>query len=551
MPPSEPDDRLQPPPDDSRPPRWSSPAPGRERAGAAAAGGSRYCLRCSHRLGALPTDTFQRPICPECRLPYNPANPETYATAPRQRWLFWLALAILLFINGCLTYIVILWMEQTDPASQLGSALFLAVPFSLGALLGYLTRPGVWGGVLLSIFAVLVLASVMFLIGLHGAFCFLTLGAFAVIPAVVGAVFGWALRRIFYRSAWDGRRYFFLLGLAALPFGVDQVERKLFPMDTDIAEVRTEAVFPAPPARVWDRIVFYEQVEREPSSWLLRFALPRPVRAEGSKAAVGDVQRCIYRHGHLVKVITERVHPERLAFRVAEHHLLIERNVTLLDGAFLLEPCAGGQTRVILTTRYQRHLRPAWMWEWVERRVVHALHGHVLEDMRCGVGEPSPPPAYPPPAKPTVLLSQPAPGVSLEKGGCRPSVPVIAFAPEGSFLPEESCPIFDLIGKTRVPPMRCPLCRADNDRGPNCRRCRADISLLFALEEQRSELLALARRCLADGQLEQARDLAERAAGLRHGEEARRLVAACHLLRHDFAAAWRCYPFPNPDADTR
>lgn len=53
--------------------------------------------------------------------------------------------------------------------------------------------------------------------------------------------------------------------------------------------------------------------------------------------------------------------------------------------------------------------------------------------------------------------------------------------------------------------MRCPVCRAENDRGPNCRRCRADLSLLFALEKQR------------------------------------RFQAIEHLLRRDFAGAWRYY----------
>jgi hypothetical protein len=37
---------------------------------------------------------------------------------------------------------------------------------------------------------------------------------------------------------------------------------------------------------------------------------------------------------------------------------------------------------VVLTTRYIRHLRPAWLWEPMERKIVHTLHGHVLEGMR-------------------------------------------------------------------------------------------------------------------------------------------------------------------------
>ena len=40
------------------------------------------------------------------------------------------------------------------------------------------------------------------------------------------------------------------------------------------------------------------------------------------------------------------------------------------------------QSRITLTTRYERKLPPAWIWEPIERKVIHTLHGHVLEGMR-------------------------------------------------------------------------------------------------------------------------------------------------------------------------
>src|SRR5262249_28586272 len=148
--------------------------------------------------------------------------------------------------------------------------------------------------------------------------------------------------------------------------------------------------------------VFYEEVHHDPP-WILKLALPRPVRAEGKKAAVGDVERCIYSNGHLVKVITECNQGERLAFRVAEQHIHFEPDVTLRDGAFLMEPPPDSQTRVVLTTRYQRHLRPEWMWGWMERKVVHTLHGHVLEGMKLRLAAPAP--ESPTPASPSQQLT--------------------------------------------------------------------------------------------------------------------------------------------------
>src|SRR5262249_29303059 len=94
--------------------------------------------------------------------------------------------------------------------------------------------------------------------------------------------------------------------------------------------------------------------------------------------------------------------------------------------------------------------------------------------------------------------------------------------------------------------MRCPVCRADNNQPPQCRRCKADLSLLFTLEGQRQDALASAARCLARAKLRRALALAEGAAALRREDDARRLLALLHLLRREFAEAWRYYASAAP-----
>lgn len=89
--------------------------------------------------------------------------------------------------------------------------------------------------------------------------------------------------------------------------------------------------------------------------------------------------------------------------------------------------------------------------------------------------------------------------------------------------------------------MRCPACKADNSQGPQCRRCKADLSLLFALEEQRGRMLAEARRCLRRGEWQAAVERAEAADWLRGDDESQQLAAVAHLLSRDFASAWQCY----------
>jgi hypothetical protein len=87
--------------------------------------------------------------------------------------------------------------------------------------------------------------------------------------------------------------------------------------------------------------------------------------------------------------------------------------------------------------------------------------------------------------------------------------------------------------------LRCPVCKADNSQGPLCRRCKADLSLLFTLEEQRQQALADARSAAAARDWPSFRHWARRADGLRRDDETRRLLAVAHLLHGDFVGALR------------
>jgi hypothetical protein len=89
--------------------------------------------------------------------------------------------------------------------------------------------------------------------------------------------------------------------------------------------------------------------------------------------------------------------------------------------------------------------------------------------------------------------------------------------------------------------MRCPICRADNDQGPQCRRCRADLSLLWTLEAQRRRALADAYGALAAGQPRRLLSLAVHAEALRRDEESAKLIVLGQLLGRDFATAWLTY----------
>jgi hypothetical protein len=89
--------------------------------------------------------------------------------------------------------------------------------------------------------------------------------------------------------------------------------------------------------------------------------------------------------------------------------------------------------------------------------------------------------------------------------------------------------------------MRCPVCKADNAKGPACRRCKADLSLLWDLEVRRETLLAAARLHLRNGEWRTAGDAAAAAGRLRTGADAGRVEAVARLLDRDFPGAWQAY----------
>jgi methylphosphotriester-DNA--protein-cysteine methyltransferase len=85
------------------------------------------------------------------------------------------------------------------------------------------------------------------------------------------------------------------------------------------------------------------------------------------------------------------------------------------------------------------------------------------------------------------------------------------------------------------------VCKAENQAGPACRRCKADLALLFRLDDQRQRAVREAVIHLRNGRIESALILLDAADHVQHTEETRQLRVVCHLLHRDYASAWRAY----------
>jgi hypothetical protein len=151
------------------------------------------------------------------------------------------------------------------------------------------------------------------------------------------------------------------------------------------AAVETCMVFAATPAQVWERLIFYEQVELRPPLHL-RLLLPAPIETVGPKSKVGDEARCLYEGGHLTKRITQVEPGLRYAFEVVEQSLAVGGGVRLAGGEYALRELEPGRVEVRATTHYRSPRRPRWAWRVIERAVCHAFHRHILRAMRRSLG---------------------------------------------------------------------------------------------------------------------------------------------------------------------
>ena len=148
-----------------------------------------------------------------------------------------------------------------------------------------------------------------------------------------------------------------------------------------MTSILTRMAFAAPPERVWNELMFYEQIDERPPLHL-RLLLPVPVGTDKTNVAVGAEVRCSYEGGHLVKRITE-IDPKRhYGFDIVEQTLAIGGGLTLSGGGYSLRELPYGHTEVAVTTRYTGGRRPGWFWRPVEAAVCHLFHRHLLAAMR-------------------------------------------------------------------------------------------------------------------------------------------------------------------------
>jgi hypothetical protein len=142
--------------------------------------------------------------------------------------------------------------------------------------------------------------------------------------------------------------------------------------------------FAASPERVWDGLIFFEQIAERPPLHL-RLLLPLPIRTEGRKSEVGDQVNCLYESGNLLKRVTRVERGRHYGFDLVEQNLAVGGGIRLLNGSYTLHALPDGSTEVEVETRYVSPWHPRWLWSPIEAAVCHLFHRHILSAMRSDV----------------------------------------------------------------------------------------------------------------------------------------------------------------------
>lgn len=281
---------------------------------------------------------------------------------------------------------------------EYGWSLFVATPFVVGAVAGFLTnkdgRSGAWHTIGICILTVLLSAAATMLFALEGVICLVL----ALPPAIVATTAGGLVGRAVALSRLKSRARSVGILVLLLPFlaGAESLQR-----DEPEFVVMTAVEIDAAPEEVWPHVVNFTELE-PPPEWVQATGIAYPIRARLDGEGVGAVRHCEFSTGAFVEPITAWEPGERLAFDVASQPVPMEEwspyntiHPPHLDGylrskrgEFRFVRLADGRTRLEGRTWYEVDMAPRFYWSVVVDTLIHRIHlsvlGHVRDEVESG-----------------------------------------------------------------------------------------------------------------------------------------------------------------------
>lgn len=275
----------------------------------------------------------------------------------------WLIGGLIGGLYGLVSRILFGLSVMSDLVSTLSIGFLVFVPLSIGAVAVFFSPDDervsykyALGAAFAAGLAFLMLALIFLLeIGI----CILMAAPFVLIAAVLGGVIMcWAIRQ-------RTRNYAYLGILLMLPYLLTPAEVRLIPAADSIRSVYTHITIDAPAETVWQHIIRVAEIQpAERPFHLLRLAgTPNALEATLDYEGVGGMRYATFDNGlAFLETITEWQPSARLAFTIAldsnadnpaPYNTIGGPTFAMLDATYQLEPLAGGQTRLHLTSTHR------------------------------------------------------------------------------------------------------------------------------------------------------------------------------------------------------
>ncbi len=277
-----------------------------------------------------------------------------------------------------------------------GSGLLLGAPvvsgFSTSLFYCRLRSPTVGGAVLATLVSFVISFGVIVGFAIEGLGCLIMALPLIVFPVSFGSAMGYAIGVALIRAK-DDHPALTSTGAAVLlilPLTLG-VERFAPLPPAAPAPVESEILVNAPPDVVWRRVIAFPPLA-PPTEEIFRAGIAAPMSATIDGEGVGAIRRCEFTTGTFLEPIDVWRPGRELSFSVRSEpdpmrewtlrpgprppHL--DGYMESTRGQFLLEPVAGGRTRLVGRTWYRTHMTPEPYWRLWADRIVHTIHMRVL-----------------------------------------------------------------------------------------------------------------------------------------------------------------------------
>ena len=287
--------------------------------------------------------------------------------------------------------VILIWpiLALVSPGYNL--TLFLATPFLMGMLQGYLLNyrnfQGLARTIGISSLTTIMVGLTLVLTALDGVICVLMALPLTLPLSLLGTFFGVAIARYTHSQSLTP-----MLLLLALP-PVSWLESKAidYPYQNSVVS-RTE--INAPPQEVWPHVIHFPDLP-PPKEFLFRLGIAYPLRAQIDGQGVGAIRQCEFSTGTFVEPITHWEAPRRLAFSVKFNPQPM-KEITPYDhldaphldgyfrstrGEFRLIP-KGNKTVLEGQTWYEMTIFPSWYWQLYVQWFIGTIHSRVLQHIK-------------------------------------------------------------------------------------------------------------------------------------------------------------------------